>query len=1280
MTPDTSKLNLGDDSLVRFDLRAQFAMNRIMREIGLMAAQELRALGDPTVAPYLHSRRSRSFQSFAAHETALSSLTDVQQQDRLNSLKVLLKTIERSKWNDYLAVVDAYHKEDEKLTDDEWQRKFGAVSYVTWLNLHFRYRAHKSALLNGMLWDLLCEGANAPTAGRSAVGAMLVNIPDPGQGSVLTRTVHRDCHICRFGDNNLTHVGAREQTRSSSRGDLTVHSKLVDIFAFGGNQLPRVLTHVLLVPVYDYYIAGQPWGGLAATLQIPLTLGPIEDHESAIVALVNKLQTSVEVVALDLAASGMQRIAAEPTGSPLSLAFEWVKGLQYLQDWEEIRIERPNRSPLIWKRLACDHKGNEKSDGLYSRLIHKPDEESPTCHGETAPIIQFERARNETDDGGRLSIGDPVNIGEAMRFDDRTERGRSMNVSGVGRITFVFPRHFRLPQAASGDANLMSRVLCDVLVRQQKELLQALASKVAARRAAVRTAVSAIMGRNLSHNIGSHVLARYGSEMRKHAYPTVDNAIDPRTEFLAYLQRRMDFLAEVATADQAFWARTISLKDALARLDFEQETNLYRLKDSDARTSAKADRKPILLTYITGKNLEATVKWGSPSGEDFPDQSFACPSGEVGIHALYVILENIIRNSARHAPTLGEGVSKQQVEVYVVPRPSVVGGTIEPDKSPADLLEIQLVDPRSRWGPSNNSDGEKVLATINLILRANGDGDEHLHSEAQLLDAQGEVNPKNWGVREMQICAQFLRGLPLSELEGERADPPVLKAIPHDLGAGNWCLAYQLWLERPRDVALVYPKAADITCAEDASARGIRHLPIAVTQDHPINWAPIVDEATKYGIAAVAQDIIEDLEAWICADTSGLSDAGAPAETVSRRHRMPMRWVEADRQVLEGLAGSDNDLRCGALATLNLAVARKYLTNGDHKKGWLGDGPINLLYGIEGDDTVAESAAKIADACESLANHLRFTTVGVNVLRGGGDRIVRDTALAWLHEPSRKPGEKGLAFAWLDHGSDAFLELKGTSALRGAEKCPGFLYAGLPYPGVSRRSIWASVESTRSASAHREILQRVRGTMKIAPAIGADLAELVSAASARVVVLDERIQKSRGDEVASVTLHRAWASSGIWCPRHPEDFLTDDDEDIRELSSHDPGLACDLDSPNFDKLQAYLKAPTRLSQQCPADALVIHLTILERITKERRMIERKNLSEGEVLKELVDGTCCATAEIVVVTGRGVPAAAWMRDGGIDARYLPISAVQEYLVSRPSKLGLMRVLWAARSPH
>jgi hypothetical protein len=1262
MTIDLSKLLLGPDHLVRFDLRAQFAMNRIMREIGQMASREMRKLGDPTIAPYLFTRRTRSFQSFAADQTSLSDLSDQAQEERLRGVRRLLADVDRSKWVEYLTVVDAHDEADSDLGMADWRDKHGRLSYLTWLDRYFRYRAPRDSLLNGVLWDYLCKTNQGP-----ALAALLVQF-DAENHRDVNGTSHHEGYTLHFGADRLSRLtDPLAQKRSSSRGDLWVHEKLVEIFAFGGGRSPTMFNHVLLIPVYDYYIAGEPWGGIAATLQIPITVDVATwGDEELVVNLARRLQSSIEVVSLDLAAAGMQRIASDPIGFPLSLVHEWMRGLQYLQDWDKIRIERHGRAPLVWVRGPCDHRGKPDSYGMYSALLPSPTHASHESQSESCPVIEFLAASSGASD----EVSSPsatVDLLGAIRFDDRTERGRSVNLPGVGRITFVFPGHFRLPRAVSADPQVMLSVLCDVLVRQQKELLHSLVPKVAARRAAVRTAVSAIMGRNLSHNIGSHVLARYGSEIRLHDYPADDNAIDPRTEFLSYLQRRMDFLAEVATADHAFWARSVSLKEAVERLDILQETDLYRVSPGDTAGADGPARRPILLSYITGKELPATVRWGPP-GEDPPrDHSFACPSGEVGLHALYVILENIIRNSARHAPTRAQDEHRQPVVVHVVVPLKMTDDATGNGRSKADLFEVQFVDPRSEWGASIEGEAPAYLATINRVLRASDDNSDLVDTDAQLLDAQGEVNPKNWGVREMQICAQFLRGLPLSELEGERADPPVLKAITYDLGGGRRCLAYQLWLQRPRDVALVCSDSIDIGCADDAAARGVRKFAVNASTGAPIDWAKIVDGASKYGVAAVAEELVDDLEQWVQAKTTELHPAEANRWALSRKHLMPMRWAAADHELISGLAGSSRDQRCDALERLHLAVARKYLRNGVDKRQWWVEKPIGVLYGVGGPD--AESTAVDVDTGANGDQQLHLATVGINNLH---DLIKNNTgaALPWMAKPliwdDQPEMVQRIGVAFLDHGSDEFLKLT-----TGAQ----FKYAGVPQPGTTRRSIWLSVESTRSASAHRAVLEHVRRAKAIGSVLRSDLAELAAAAAARVVVLDERIQKCRNDRVASVSLHRAWVNSGIWSPRKPEDFLSTSPGDLTADSAvHAPVLACDLNAPSFERLRAFLKEPTLLSWQCPADVLVIHLTILERIAHERRS------HEGDVLRELVRGTSCDAAQIVVVTGRGVPAAAWKRAGGIDARYLPISAIQEYLVSRPSKLGFMRVLWAARAPR
>ena len=121
---------------------------------------------------------------------------------------------------------------------------------------------------------------------------------------------------------------------------------------------------------------------------------------------------------------------------------------------------------------------------------------------------------------------------------------------------------------------------------------------------------------------------------------------------------------------------------------------------------------------------------------------------------------------------------------------------------------------------------------------------------------------------------------------------------------------------------------------------------------------------------------------------------------------------------------------------------------------------------------------------------------------------------------------------------------------------------------------------------------------------------------------------------------------------------------------------CNLEDPNFDALHEFLLNPAYRKEQYPVDFLVLHLTILEKLNKDSGE-ELLN----ETLERLIDGTQAQEAEIVIVTGRGVPSIAnALSDQKLErARYLPISALLESLVVRPSKLGVMRALWNASRP-
>jgi hypothetical protein len=165
--------------------------------------------------------------------------------------------------------------------------------------------------------------------------------------------------------------------------------------------------------------------------------------------------------------------------------------------------------------------------------------------------------------------------------------------------------------------------------------------------------------------------------------------------------------------------------------------------------------------------------------------------------------------------------------------------------------------------------------------------------------------------------------------------------------------------------------------------------------------------------------------------------------------------------------------------------------------------------------------------------------------------------------------------------------------------------------------------------------------------------ELLAAALARVVVLDDRVQSRQHQEFRTgLKLATIWKSTGIWVPEKQK---------------------ADLDNPLWEKLVEFLQNPAPVKWHGKPDFLVLHLTILEAL---RRL--RPNLETAlDVLAQLLDDSDLTNCNTIIVTGRGVPRATIERNHSKGAaRYLPISAVLPHLVVYPSKLMLMRALWSA----
>lgn len=175
-----------------------------------------------------------------------------------------------------------------------------------------------------------------------------------------------------------------------------------------------------------------------------------------------------------------------------------------------------------------------------------------------------------------------------------------------------------------------------------------------------KSAQAQIMSRNMSHNLGSHALARIkGADLKK--------APGDSERLLGYLQERMDFVARVAT-EWPTWREPVLFYGDLVRGFLKQGLLLDNLVADDGYRAEKQIEFYVLLPGREKQSeairLEFQPGVGGGQGEEesyseFREQSLnaagansdvlvAIPGGPVGRQAFYGFLENAIRNAAKH--------------------------------------------------------------------------------------------------------------------------------------------------------------------------------------------------------------------------------------------------------------------------------------------------------------------------------------------------------------------------------------------------------------------------------------------------------------------------------------------------------------------------------------------------------------------------------------------------------------------------------------------------------
>lgn len=232
-------------------------------------------------------------------------------------------------------------------------------------------------------------------------------------------------------------------------------------------------------------------------------------------------------------------------------------------------------------------------------------------------------------------------------------------------------------------------------------------NEVVSKKQAVHSAISAIMGRNMSHNIGSHViyyLRQHLSGDFKQLQEVLSmielddtdtkkvklkfkgevlNEIDKvKLElpflrglgtFLTYIQERQDFIATISSNHFPAFNK-VNVKSFIVD-NFLKDLRAKRHKKGSDNTAkdetnillkyiAKSENTTILFTY-NGHSLEDEKLDKNDGTSDLYEKFVDLPGSTLGRQAIYSILENIIRNAAKHGKRK-DGSSTLTIDIRIV--------------------------------------------------------------------------------------------------------------------------------------------------------------------------------------------------------------------------------------------------------------------------------------------------------------------------------------------------------------------------------------------------------------------------------------------------------------------------------------------------------------------------------------------------------------------------------------------------------------------------------------
>ncbi len=348
-------------------------------------------------------------------------------------------------------------------------------------------------------------------------------------------------------------------------------------------------------------------------------------------------------------------------------------------------------------------------------------------------------------------------------------------------FTFVLPKRktFQKPELVNNLAYIIHSAFAKNLIDLALQLQRKISSQYL-----IRFAISNIMTRNLSHNIGSHVLAKVSSIETLRQYVKKDGqceitGLEEIARFSAYVRTRMDFLADVSTSEPV---------TSVSRLLFREVIQKFK-------------KEVLVLKNIVLNDIKITIREDCQLKE-LKDVYIQIPNGDLGNHAIYTILENMIRNIVKHENWLF--ANHQTLDLCI---------KVENDQNDRFPRGYRIII--HDFFARSLEQIDPVLDKLNT---------QQINGKA--ITEGYRIRSYGWGVLEMKIAASYLRKkLPANFLDDFSLNPPLLKAVKVEAGKSmNYYLGYEIYLKKPREILIIDSSIAEVS--RRWRNRGIRKVSV----------------------------------------------------------------------------------------------------------------------------------------------------------------------------------------------------------------------------------------------------------------------------------------------------------------------------------------------------------------------------------------------------------------------------------------------------------------------